>query len=213
MGTFYNPSIVTDGLVLCLDAANTRSYPGSGTTWNDLSGNGHNGTLLNGPTLSLDGINCFVFDASNDYVNLGSISLTGSISVIAWIKLNAGATFQHIVDSSDNSWHLAISNTNRPYLWNGTTWSNSGTQLSYNRWYMIAGTYDTTTLSYYVDDSLSYSLSHSDSITTNNVNIGRWQSGGRYLNGKIGNVFIYNRALSADELARNFNATRGRYGI
>jgi hypothetical protein len=73
MGFNYSPKIVTDGLVLCLDAANSRSYPGSGTTWNDLSRNGNNGTLTNGPTFNSTNGGSIVFDGSNDYVNLESI--------------------------------------------------------------------------------------------------------------------------------------------
>lgn len=62
------PKIITDGLVLCLDAAGTKSYPGNGTTWTDLSGNGNNGTLINGPTFSSDNGGSLVFDGSNEWV-------------------------------------------------------------------------------------------------------------------------------------------------
>ena len=65
MGVTYNNRIVTDGLVLCLDAASKRSYPGTGTVWTDLKG-GNNGTLTNGPTFSSDNGGSIVFDASND---------------------------------------------------------------------------------------------------------------------------------------------------
>ena len=63
----YGPRIVTDGLVLCLDAGNSKSYPGSGTAWNDLSRNGNNGTL-NGPTFNSADRGSIVFDGTNDYV-------------------------------------------------------------------------------------------------------------------------------------------------
>ena len=68
MGVAYNPNIVTDGLVLCLDAANKRSYPGTGTTWTDRSANGNNGTLTNGPTFDSANGGSIVFDGTNDYV-------------------------------------------------------------------------------------------------------------------------------------------------
>jgi hypothetical protein len=70
MSIGYGPRVVTDGLVLALDAADTNSYPGSGTTWNDLSGNGNTGTLTNGPTYSSDNGGSIVFDGTNDYVPL-----------------------------------------------------------------------------------------------------------------------------------------------
>lgn len=72
---YTGPNIVTDGLVLYLDAANTKSYPGSGTTWNDLSGNGNNGTLINGYIFNSIGNGNLVFDGSNDYVNINAQTL------------------------------------------------------------------------------------------------------------------------------------------
>ena len=70
MGLVHSPKIVTDGLVLALDAGNVKSYPGSGTTWYDKSGNGNNGTLTNGPTFSSDGGGSIVFDGVDDYITV-----------------------------------------------------------------------------------------------------------------------------------------------
>jgi hypothetical protein len=91
MGIGYNPKIVTDGLILCLDAGNTKSYSGSGTTWTDLSGNNRNGTLTNGPTYSSDVGGSIVFDGTNDFVDTDTsgsafafANTTFTISV--WIK-------------------------------------------------------------------------------------------------------------------------------
>ena len=86
----HSPRIVTDGLVLCLDAANTKSYPGSGTTWTDLSGRGNNGTLVNGVGYSGDNLGSLSFDGVDDYVNLGASSnLTGdnlqTLTLSQWI--------------------------------------------------------------------------------------------------------------------------------
>lgn len=91
MAASSGPEIINDGLVLCLDAANTKSYPGSGTTWIDLSGQGYNGTLTNGPTLDSNNLNSFVFDGTNDFVDTDTsgsafafANTTFTISV--WIK-------------------------------------------------------------------------------------------------------------------------------
>ena len=65
------PDIVENGLVLHLDAADTNSYPGSGTLWTDLSGNGNNGTLTNGPAYSSNNKGYFSFDGTDDYVDTG----------------------------------------------------------------------------------------------------------------------------------------------
>jgi len=75
---YYGPKIVTSGLVLCLDAANKRSYPGTGTTWTDLSGNSNNGTLINGPTFNAGNQGGIVFDGTNDYISIGSQNIVGT---------------------------------------------------------------------------------------------------------------------------------------
>ena len=96
MSIGYNPSIVTDSLIVCLDAQNTKSYPGSGTTWTDISGNSNNGTL-NGPTFNSGeggaGLLSFDFDGTNDYVTLGTsinsgISNYKDCSFNIWVRLH-----------------------------------------------------------------------------------------------------------------------------
>jgi hypothetical protein len=98
MAFFHSPRIVTDGLVLALDAANSLSYPGSGTTWTDLSGKGNNGTLVNGPTFDQANGGSIVFDGTDDYVNLpdGLLSGTGDFTIIQWVQCDGagiGTTF------------------------------------------------------------------------------------------------------------------------
>jgi hypothetical protein len=96
MALSHSPSIITNGLVLCLDAANPKSYPGSGTTWNDLSGNGNNGTLRNSPSYSADNLGKIVFDAVNDDINCGNDSSinfgTGDFTVSVWFRRFSNAT-------------------------------------------------------------------------------------------------------------------------
>ena len=96
MSLAHSPSIVTNGLVLCLDAGNTKSYPGSGTTWTDLSGNGNTGTLTNGPTYSSSNGGSIVFDGVDDYIELGANSNIQSIGSYAtiecWFKSSALGT-------------------------------------------------------------------------------------------------------------------------
>ena len=84
--------------------------------------------------------------------------------------------------------------------------------LTVGQWYMLTGVQGTT-LDIYINGVLGQSIVTNVNVTTNNVNLGRYQSGGRQLNGNISQVSIYNRALSAAEIQHNFNATRGRYGI
>ena len=182
-----------------------------GTTLTDLSGNGNNGTLTNGPTFDSSNLGSLSFDGVDDYVNCGAITTGGKITVSAWIRITTGS-LQHIVDSSSNSWHLAILNNNRPYFWNGSTYHTAAQVLSTSTWYMITGV-QSSTLDIYVNGVLSQSIASDINVTTNNVNIGRWQNGGRRYNGNIAQVSMYNKALTASEIQQNFNALRGRFGI
>jgi len=193
--------------------ATTSTAKTRGTTWTDLSiGGGNNGTLTNGPTYSSSNRGSVVFDGVNDYVDCGSITTGGKITVNAWIKMSTGSTFQHIVDSSSNSWHLAILNNNRPYFYNGSVYHTAAQVLSSSTWYMLTGV-QSSTLDIYVNGVLSQSLSSNLNVTTNNVNIGRYQSASRPFSGNIAQVSIYNKALTAAEIQQNFNAQRGRFGI
>lgn len=88
MATLYNPRIVTDGLVLCLDAANVKSYPGSGTTWSDLSGNGNNGTLINGVEYTVNNNGVMTFDGVNDHNRTAYLynNITNDLTMSCWFK-------------------------------------------------------------------------------------------------------------------------------
>jgi hypothetical protein len=94
MASIGGPNIVTDGLVLALDAANTKSYPGSGTVWKDLSGNGNNGTLINGPTFDTGNLGSIEFDGVDDWTSFGNILNTGTsdFTISAWVKSTSTAT-------------------------------------------------------------------------------------------------------------------------
>ena len=213
MACNYQGKIVTNGLVLCLDAADKKSYPGTGTTWFDRSGNGYNGTLIGGSTFNNSNGGSIVFDGTDDYVNCGTPSISvGKITVIAWVKMNAGSIYQHIVDSSSSSWHLAILNDNRPYFFNNLVYHQASPIITVGQWYMLAGVQGTT-MDIYINGVLGESIASNVNVSTNIVNLGRYQGYGRPLNGNIAQTLIYNRVLTAQEIQQNFNATRGRFGI
>ena len=210
--TATTPAFVTTGLKLNLDASTTSSYPGSGTTWTDISGSGNNGTLVNGPTYNSANNGSISFDGVDDYVNCGTPSISvGKITVSAWVKINSGSRFQHIVDSSSDSWHLAILNDNRPYFFNGSSYHTAAPILEVNKWYLITGVQGTT-LDIYINGVLGQSIATNANVTTNNINIGRWQLYSRPLNGNIAQVLINNIALSQAEILQFFNATKAKYG-
>jgi len=206
--------IVTDGLVFNMDAGFTPSYPKNGTTWYDVSTNTNNGTLTNGPTFNTGNGGSIVFDGINDYVNCGAgITTTSTITVNSWVKLNSNNNYQHIVDSSNNSWHLSVLIDGRAYFWDGSVYHTSGQYLNTGTWYMLTGVKTLTQNLIYVNGSLSDSLSSTNNVPTYNIWIGQWQTNNRPLNGYVSSVKIYNRALTSSEILQNYNAQKGRFGL
>ena len=219
---FQGQQIVTNGLVLNLDSANKDSYPGTGTTWTDLSGNGNNGTLTNGPSF-LPNVNSGIikFDGVDDYVDGGTSTLSsGNISLFQWVKMDSlsstgwNITFTKWLSSVD--FHFAIkSGTPRLNLY---TTSNSdlyaNTALATGVWYYVGFTLvNGGTLTFYVNgtsDGTYGSVSRTPSNDTIYIGDPRPNYG---LAGSIPITQVYNRALSATEIAQNYNATKTRFGL
>ena len=233
MAVEHSPYIVNSGLVLCLDAGNTKSYPGSGSTWSDLSGNSNNGTLTNGPTYSSGNGGSIVFDGSDDYVSLGSLKLNTAAGTISfWVKLDVNVT-----PSFTGNMRPFGSDTDFEMRWGpsgqgGNLWFDLGYSFSdgakpttknnwnSNQWYNIVAVWDAnaSTSAWYIDGVLDSSSNVGVSAATltalsGNLLIG--SSGGiaGYLDGNISQFSAYNKALSASEIQQNFNALRGRFGI
>ncbi len=219
MSINYNPKIVTDGLVLYLDAANPKSYPGTGTSWYDLSGNGNNGTMTGSPTYTSGKIS---FDGTDDYVSLSVPTINNSdISFCSWIKkLSNPSSYSQIIGNNNPQGALYVGPTTGgifcQFTIGGST-LNSGTyNMPLNEWHYIVGTWKTNDyIKLYVDGvwKIQSGVTYSGIPQSfSNIYIGRY-SGGTYFNAEINNSKIYNRALSATEILQNFNAIRGRYGI
>jgi len=226
----HNPSIVLNGLVLYVDAANIKSYPGSGTTWTDLSGRGNTGTLTNGPTYSSANGGSIVFDGGDDYViatRPTSIVAGGQITISLWAKwITIGttvSTIQMLLDNNHSGTPQGFVLQDRPDIGKSLTFSVRPNQngavstfiVGDGSWHHITGTNDGSTSKLYIDGVFNSQATESGGIISvyPNITLGLWQGGGRYLNGNIAQVSIYNRALSAAEVSQNFNALRGRYGI
>jgi hypothetical protein len=238
MGVFSNPSIVTDGLVFYLDAANTRCYSGSGLTSNALVG-GIGATLVNGVGFTSANNGTFIFDGTNDYVNIQyppGINSGSQITLILWAKwITTGTTTTTIQTIVDNNYRTAYASGpgsigfvihDRPDLdkaleWGaspgaGITRCTSTFQVGDGNWRFISGTNDGSTSVLFVDGIQSGLARTAAGIGDSQplINIGRWQFvNGRYFNGNVSGLMIYNRALSASEILQNYNATRGRYRI
>ena len=233
---YYGPRIVSNGLVLCLDAANKRSYPGTGTTWTDLSGNSNNGTLTNGPTFSNVNGGSIVFDGTNDYVDTVNTGTTFqfanvTFTVSLWIKTIAtsGVIISKGATASTAGWMFQFDSAGTV---SGTTKGSDGTN-TYNRsstatvnnntWRNIVAVYttNTTTLgsnttSIYIDGVLSNGTGTLGGLvyatTTDTIQIGRRPTGA-YWSGSVSNIQIYNRELTASEVLRNYNAVKSRFGL
>jgi hypothetical protein len=228
MALAHSPSITTKGLVLYLDAANSKSYPGSGTAWLDVSGNARNGTLTNGPSYNSSNGGSIVFDGVDDYVN-GS-SFTPNITnktLSGWVKLSSttqqggglinlqsdsGGTFDAIVyNETDNGWGFGSDFGNR------TGWSGVK-ETSTTDWVNIVATYENLNYRMYRNGTLIFTLTSFNALNFNFSSkslIGYRHTGGgsAFLSGNISQASIYNRALSAAEILQNFNAMRGRFNV
>ena len=223
MALAHSPRIVTDGLVLALDAGNTKSYPGSGTAWTDLTGRGNNGTLTSGPTYSSADGGSIVFDGSNDYVQCtGSLTVTAA-TFVTWIKRNGNqGTYDGILFSrGTNTTGMNFFSSNQlGYHWNDSNstynW-NSGLTVPNLTWCMIAVSVTNTSATAYLCQtsgitSATNIVNHSSSVL-NDIKLAQDDAGGRFFNGNISIAMIYNKALTAGEIRQNFNATRARYSI
>lgn len=228
MATNYNyfGGIVTNGLVLDLDAAKVDSYPGTGTSWNDISGNNNNGTLTNGPTFSGIGKQAsIVFDGVDDYILGSGTKLTTQGTIITWFKTSNTYTNNYLfslpfASGGNNGFDLGFGGTTAFRGVLATTVSQTiltyTTTYSDNNWHMGALTYSGATATLYYDGVARTSALITGSLlqTVNGeFNVARFGSFGAYVAASISNATVYNRALSAAEVSQNFNALRGRYGI
>ena len=227
MALAHSPSLVLPGLVLCLDAANPKSYPGTGTTWTDLTGRGNNGTLVNMDGTNLNSANggSLTFDGTNEYVscgnpsslNFGTENFTISFTVYTTAYGFQGGSYV----GKGNGTSIGFDFRDYGFFLYGTSgliaYSNFGATLNVWEQYSIA--YDSSSsVKIYKNGVLSsiLSITNVSSInTTEPFRIGLSVAGGptRYFNGRISSVLAYNRALTAAEIQQNFNATRSRYGI
>ena len=222
------PDIVEDGLVLHLDAADKNSYAGSGTSIYDLSGNGHVGTLTNGPTFNSVNRGYFTFDGANDYINQPSPSLNlTNFSFSAWIN-GSGVIFgSGVQETWPRWWQFKESEFRfRPtqVIGNGINYTISIPSPITNQWNMVSYVRNSSTMYAYQNGILvsTYNSFPTNALVTH-TNWGQFvgkskQDYNQYTNelfftGNISNVSMYNRALSASEILQNYNATKGRFGL
>lgn len=233
MATNYNPRIITDGLVLALDAGNTKSYVGIGSTWIDRSGLGNTGTLTNGPTYSSANGGSIVFDGisgtGGDFILLSNMIIqSGDFSCEVWFNQTSttpsavanqrcliggsnnttGADNCQFLIGDDGSIALALNNA-------AVTLSPSTTGLiSLNTWNQIIWTRSGTGITAYLNGVSRCTGTSSAAVRVDRIaQVGSTGGFAKNLPGNISNVKIYSKALTAAEVSQNFNALRGRFGI
>jgi len=234
MGLSHSPRIVTDGLVFCVDAGDKMSYPGAGTTWADLSKEGNNTTLVNGPTFNSENGGSIVFDGTNDYGwfnRNGGTNFDGKdeISICTWVNYQStgsldtyvmmedyfASDFQEPVRmaiASSGTFKADICSTNNCIV------NETDVIVVTNQWFNFCFTYDGSYIKNYINSNFKSSVSQSGNIDTPLQSNARWllgcgelTRGERFSNVKLASIQMYNRALSAEEIKQNYNATRGRF--
>ena len=220
----HSPKIVTDGLVLALDAGNTKSYPGSGTTWFDKSGRGNNSTLINGPTFNTGSGGSILFDNTDDYATASSAAFTfgtGDFTMDIWIKPLSFTTYGHMLSLPDqNTFTLKFDTVNDSpsggiiYYYPYTNYGNTPLwKATVNTWYNITLVRLSNVAYTYLNGIFTgTSGGFNNNITTQNLFIHKGFSS-EYASSQMASIKIYNRALNATEITQNFNALRGRFGI
>lgn len=224
-----------NGLVLHLDAGNNKSYPGSGTTWFDMSGFGNTGTLTNGPAYTNSNIGAITFDGSNQYLIANNTSLNSrfsstSVSHFTWVyPTSAGQIVVELGQTGINAnWHDSNIEISTAGAFSFSTWHGSLTNKvvssnqSFNRWYHVGFTYNGTTLTAYINGASIGTTTFSRQAPYNNGNQMHYalcaQDGtnmgtNAYLGGRIGGFVVYNRALSPTEILQNYDAAKSRFGL
>jgi hypothetical protein len=240
MGGFANNApIVTDGLVFYVDAGNSKSYPGSGTTWTDLIG-GNNGSLTNMDATNHSSTNggIFTFDGGDEYVDYGDVINIGTndFTISVWVRLSstisdsyaviagksyagAGNRYSFLVDTTSKI-NAFIADTNSGILSTGTT------ALSTNTWYMLTVVFDRDgNVSMYINDTIDTVASNADissksasNITDSSISfrIGAYADSDKTsprfeFPGNIATTLVYFKALSSAEILQNYNALKNRF--
>ena len=226
MGVSYNTKTVTNGLVLSLDAANRKSYLGSGNTWNDLSGINSSGELVNSPTYNSSNLGYFQF-VTDDYIRIPNNTAldTQTPTVEVWVKTNSTNQNGFWFEKGDVNTQYSLFQEGTTIRWRmnigGITQlsTTTATYMDTANWYQVVGTYTSGNRRLYINGVLVNSDTQSGTIATNagGMSIGAYggYTGGKsyFYNGNESICRVYNRALSAAEVSQNFNALRGRYGI
>ena len=214
--------IIADGLVFNMDAANRASYPKTGTTVTDTINN-LPGTI-NGSTFLIANKGILNFDGGDDYLDFGTPSelvfaSSAQFTKSMWIQKTGNQSAVHVILQQRRTMigigytGVGGTTTNKPYTYIGGSTTNGTTTLSDDVWYNITVTYNNTSVKLYVNGVLEATSTKTlESDSGNTVFFGK-SSSGNFFEGNISDCYIYNRALSANEVLHNYNALKGRFGL
>ena len=229
MSTQYSPQIVTNGLVLALDAGNPKSITSGSLTWSSLTNPIYSGSLVNGAYYTPPNLGSIVFDGGDDYVDFTAPNITSTASVEMWVKLGSG--FENKMFFGWFSYDVWCSGNNIGYNTGnsdiyGLT-SASFTALGpVNRWFhyvfeMYSGSYISNKIyingtSYPLSQVLGTQTAQQTTFNNGNGRIALWQRGnvGLFNMPMSCSIFkVYNKTLTPQEIQQNYNATKGRFGL
>lgn len=219
-------NIITNGLVLRLDAANPRSYQSGSTTWNDLSGNNNSGSLVNGPTFSTTASGVILFDGVDDFCNIATTQMTSNLititGVIKWVAGTGGMFFGFTnydvwTQTGNLGYNIGASDL---YGISSASVSSLGLIGNFTHYAFVMTSTGSvpTNNKIYINGNLQ-TLSQQLATTgtapgfSTNLRLSSWNAGGFYGNMQYGNLQVYNRELNQSEVQQNYNATRARFGV
>jgi hypothetical protein len=230
MAFYRGPRIVTNGLVLALDAANPKSYAYGSTLWNNLSGDKYSGSLNNAPALNNDSYGSLTFNGSNQYVDFGNLSgiiNTTTITFSIWLKWSGLGVDKTILGNEPFYANGILTNPvgfGLRQRSNNNYWLSLGTgtpaiidytpTISRTNWHNVAVTTNGSTATLYINGIQVSSAACAYVIgTTSSFSIGRVNTPAptEYWGGSVSSFNLYNRALSAVEIAQNYNAMQSRF--
>lgn len=243
MSSDYGSVISTDGLVLCLDAANPKSYSGSGTSWNDVSGNGNHFSIL-ATAYNSSGPKYMDFNGSYGCAKKlnSDLSISGDVTAVVWTRvknstaewrtlfrgLSSGGDHQVIIQSG--GWNIGMYDNVNGSGFNDTGYSQQSLPgYGTTQWNMLVWRWSSVSYSY---SQYNFSYNNTPSVTRGSIssNNARFKHGicsiGAYNNGSqndpasgsqwwgdIAHVSMYNRYLADDEIIKAYNSGRGRFAL
>jgi hypothetical protein len=224
---YYGGSIVTNGLVMALDASNPGSYAGTGTTWKDLTGNGNNVSLVNGPTYMSSGF--FRNDTDSYFSGSGTATIpvgNSPYTMIVWARqlssvgwgfasgfISIGGFFITNGSNSLRTLNGTLGHFHHYWWGNDLSLESNSAGIALDKWFMLSVTFDGTTRRIWVNGiSRASDNPAGHNVTSTEIQISKTY-GTEYQQGDVAIAQIYNRALSANEMSQNFNAYKSRFDL